>query len=128
MGRGGDMGRRYGGQVRRMLRGSGLRQRPDGALTGPPQRRPRPRARLVVILIVLVAALSAVLAGGAQARKTGEQRVIVKLSCKKVTFLFLGFPEGVTNAVHEKVKVAGKVINNFKNATDFYGSIAENAV
>ena len=51
--------------------------------------------------------------------------MIVHLSCTKVTFLMLGFPEGVTNEVHPKVKVEGKVINNYKNPISFYGSIAE---
>ncbi|HTQ67561.1 MAG TPA: hypothetical protein VMI13_02610 [Solirubrobacteraceae bacterium] len=80
------------------------------------------------MLLVLAGAVSAVLAAGAQAHKKSEQHVIVKLSCTKVTFLYLGFPEGVTNYVHEKVKVGGKVANDYRTPTDFYGSIAESVV
>ena len=120
------MGRRDEGHVRRMLDAAGG--------SGPrATAHPVPRARAYVprwlaLLVALIAALGVVFAGGAQARKASPQHVIVKLSCTKVTFLYLGFPEGVTNSVHQKVKVAGKVINNYKAPTSFFGSIAETEV
>ena len=71
-------------------------------------------------------AIGASLATEAQAHKVSGQHVIVHLSCTKVTFLMLGFPEGVTNEVHPKVKVERKSRSTTTRArSDFYGSIAE---
>ena len=94
-------------------------------VSGPSPRRVRPRTWALALLIALVVAAGATLATEAQARKTSPQHVIIHITCNKVTYLFLGFPEGVTNGVHPKVKVNGKVVNNYKTATNFYGSIAE---
>ncbi len=122
------MGRRSGEHIRWPLR-------PSGGPPGPRSRRPgptrRPRARSLALLVALVTALTAagVLADGAQAKKAiSGQHVIVHVSCEKVTYLFLGFPEGVTNEVHEKVKLSGKVVNKYKEAFKFYGSIGEGSV
>src|SRR5271169_4092617 len=115
MGRGGDMGRRYGGFVRRLLRASGARPCSSVGSPGPSHRRARPRAYVLALLIALVSAIGASLATEAQAHKTSGQHAIVKITCSKVTFLMLGFPEGVTNTIHPKVKVNGKPINNFKS-------------
>ena len=51
--------------------------------------------------------------------------MIVHITCSKVTYLMLGFPEGKTNLVHPKVKINGKAVNNFKAGISFYGSIDE---
>ena len=108
------------------LRASGAAEAPTSRTPGrSPRRRLRPRAFSLALLLALVTAASAALATGAQAHKTSGQHVIVHLSCTKVTFLMLGFPPEVINSVHPKVKVAGKVVNNYKNAVNFYGEIAE---
>ena len=121
------MGRRYGGHIRGSLRSSDGKSGPPG----PPRRR-RPRALSLALLVAAITALTAagVLADGAQAKKAGssQQHVIVHVGCEKVTYLFLGFPEGVTNEVHEKVKLSGKVVNKYKEAFKFYGSIGEATV
>ena len=123
------MGRRVGGHVRRLLGASGAKPRPRVGSSPPSQRHVRPRTWALTLLIALVVAVGATVATEAQAaRTTSPQHVIIHISCTKVTYLFLGFPEGVTNGVHPKVKVNGKVVNNYKTTTNFYGSIAETSI